>query len=69
MGLDKATEGFNKAHIYCKKFDVSNLIECIKGDAHYMRMFKNNEFDAVTLIFALHHMNNSQSYICLSKIT
>ncbi len=58
VGLDISTEGFVKAHNQCKKFDVCDLIECIKGDAHNMKTFKNNEFDAVTLVYALHHMNN-----------
>ncbi len=58
VGLDILTEGFVKAHNQCKKFDVCNLIECIRGDAHNMKMFKDNEFDAVTLVYALHHMNN-----------
>ena len=43
LGLDTSTEGFT---------------ECIGGDAHNMKMFKNNEFDAVTLVYALHHMDD-----------
>lgn len=60
IGLDISTEGFTKAHNQCKKFNVCNLIECIKGNAHNMRMFKNNEFDVVTLVYALHHMNKPE---------
>ncbi len=66
VGLDISTAGFVKAHNQCKKFDGYNLIECISGDAHNMKMFKNNEFDAVILVYALHHMNNPN--VVLKKI-
>ena len=58
IGFDISTEVFVKAHTQCKKFDVCNLIECVKGDAHNMKIFKNNEFDALTLVYTLHHMDN-----------
>src|SRR3989344_4818217 len=64
IGLDISTEGFMNAHTRCRKFDVCNLIECVKGDAHNMKIFKNNEFDAITLVYTLHHMDN---YIVVLK--
>ncbi|MEW6455216.1 MAG: class I SAM-dependent methyltransferase [Acidobacteriota bacterium] len=60
VGLDISTEGFTKAHDRCKKFDVCNLIECIKGDARNMKIFKNSEFDGITLVYTLHHMNKPE---------
>ncbi|PIQ44424.1 MAG: hypothetical protein COW04_12985 [Deltaproteobacteria bacterium CG12_big_fil_rev_8_21_14_0_65_43_10] len=60
IGLDNSIEGFTKAHNHCEKFDVCNLIGCIKGNAHKMKMFGNDEFDAVILIYALHHMDNPE---------
>src|SRR3990167_5648882 len=57
IGLDISTEGFTKAHNQCKKFNVCNLIECIKGNAYDMNIFKSRKFDAVTLVYSLHHMN------------
>ena len=67
IGLDIAAKGFAKAHNYCRKFDVCGAIECVRGDAHDMRMFENNEFDAVTLIFALHHMNDPETVLKEAK--
>lgn len=63
IGLDISPEGFAKAHRKCKRFDVCHLIECIKGDAHYMGMFKDNKFDAVIFIYSLHHMDNPESVL------
>lgn len=61
--LDIATKGFSKAYDYCKKFDVCKLIECIRGDAHDIRIFENGRFDAVTLIYTLHHMSNPKNVL------
>ncbi|MFQ6108477.1 MAG: class I SAM-dependent methyltransferase [Candidatus Aminicenantales bacterium] len=60
IGLDISPEGFAKAHRKCKRFDVCYLIECIKGDAHHMGMFKCNKFDAAILLYSLHHMDNPE---------
>src|SRR3989338_7563166 len=65
IGLDISTEGFTKTYNQCKKFNVCNLVECIKGNADNMKIFKNNKFDAVTLVYTLHHMNNP--YIVLKE--
>lgn len=60
IGLDISPEGFAKAHRKCKRLDVYHLSECIKGNAHNMGMFKNSEFDAVILLYSLHHMDNPE---------
>jgi ubiquinone/menaquinone biosynthesis C-methylase UbiE len=60
IGLDISAEGFAKAYGQCKKFGVCHLIECVKGDAHDMKMFKNNEFDASILVYSLHHMDSPE---------
>ncbi|MEW6294712.1 MAG: class I SAM-dependent methyltransferase [Candidatus Diapherotrites archaeon] len=60
IGLDISAKGFIKAHNHCKKFEACNLIDCIKGNAHNMKIFKNSEFDAITLVYALHHMNKPE---------
>lgn len=67
IGLDIATKGFAKAHDYCKKFDVCKLIECVRGDAHDIRIFENSRFDAVTLIYTLHHMSNPKNALKEAK--
>jgi len=60
VGLDVSIAGFSKAHNRCKKFEVCDLVECIRGDAHNMEMFQDGEFDAITIIYTLHHMNNPE---------
>ncbi len=61
IGLDISQEGFDKAHSRCKRYDVCHLIECIKGDVHNMRMFKNDKFDAVIMLYSLHHMDDPEN--------
>jgi len=60
VGLDVSVAGFTKAYNRCKKFEVCDLVECIRGDAHNMEMFQDGEFDAITIIYTLHHMNNPE---------
>lgn len=60
VGLDVSIAGFTKAHNRCKKFEVCDLVECVRGDAHNMEMFKDGEFDAITLVYSLHHMSNPE---------
>lgn len=60
VGLDVSIAGFTKAHNRCKKFEVCDLVECIRGDAHNMELFKDGEFGAITLIYALHHTSNPE---------
>lgn len=45
-------------HIVGVKNLMRDLNECVKGDAHNMKMFKNSEFNAVTLSYSLHHMDD-----------
>lgn len=57
IGLDISNEGFNKAHKLCEHYNTCHLIECISGDAQSTK-FENSSFEAVTIVFSLHHMEN-----------
>ncbi len=67
VGLDTALEGFVRAHNQCRRFGVCDLIECVKGDAHDMKMFGSNEFDAVLLAYSLHHMAHPDAVLKEAK--
>ncbi|TET07748.1 MAG: class I SAM-dependent methyltransferase, partial [Candidatus Thorarchaeota archaeon] len=57
-GLDISDSGFDKALAKAARYGISNLVRCVKGDAqHPSRYFKNEEFDAVTMIYTLHHLH------------
>ncbi|MEW6592791.1 MAG: class I SAM-dependent methyltransferase [Candidatus Hadarchaeota archaeon] len=58
VGFDMSDSGFVKSHKWCKKFDTCDLIECVRGDAHKIdECFGEKTFDAVTLIYTLHHID------------
>jgi len=56
-GLDISGAGFSKAKKMAHKIKVPNLIKCVEGDVGNMACFKDNEFDAVTMAYTLHHIN------------
>ena len=59
IGLDISKEGFNKAHRMCERYNTCHLIECINGDAQNTR-FEADSFEAVTIVFSLHHIQNPE---------
>lgn len=59
IGLDISNEGFNKAHRICERYNTCHLIECISGNAQ-STMFEDNSFEAVTIVFSLHHIENPE---------
>lgn len=65
-GLDVSENGFKKAKRTAVLIKTSELVVCIKGDAHSMPYLKDGEFDAVTIVYTLHHIN--QPEIALSEI-
>ena len=65
VGLDISDSGFAKAKRKALREKIPQLIECIKGDAHKMK-FVNREFEAVTLLYTLHHLKHPK--IALKEI-
>jgi len=65
-GLDVSGTGFIKAKSIAGLNKTSELVACIKGDARSMPFFERGEFDAVTIVYTLHHIN--QPEIALSEI-
>jgi len=63
-GLDISENGLKKAKRTAILGKV--IVACIRGDAHSMPYFENGEFDAVTMIYTLHHI--SEPEIALSEI-
>lgn len=64
-GLDVSGNGFKKAKSTADLNKTSESVVCIKGDAHSMPYFEDGEFDAVTIVYTLHHIN--QPEIALSE--
>ena len=62
-GLDISTAGFKKAKRRASKIKVPNLVECVKGNAHSMTYFKDNTFDAVTMLYTLHHIEREEKVL------
>lgn len=56
VGLDISNHGFAQARQEADQTDIPHLVECVKGDAQQMVAFKEDQFGAVTLTFALHHI-------------
>lgn len=65
-GLDVSGGGFEKAKKMAAKIKVPNLVECVAGDAGKMPCFKDNEFDAITMAYTLHHIEREEE--ALSEI-
>ncbi|MDI6754907.1 MAG: class I SAM-dependent methyltransferase [Thermodesulfobacteriota bacterium] len=59
-GLDVSGAGFRKAKRMAHKIKVPNLIECVEGDVGNMVCFEGDEFDAVTMAYTLHHVNEEK---------
>ena len=67
VGLDISDKGFAKSRNWCKKFNTCSLTECSRVDVHRIdEHFGADSFDAVTLIYALHHMK--QPVVAIRKI-
>jgi ubiquinone/menaquinone biosynthesis C-methylase UbiE len=65
-GLDISEDGFKKAKRTATLIKTSGLVRCINGDAHSMPYFESGEFDAITMVYTLHHI--SQPEIALQEI-
>ncbi|OGC22215.1 hypothetical protein A2291_01315 [candidate division WOR-1 bacterium RIFOXYB2_FULL_42_35] len=59
-GLDISGMGFKKAKKMAHKIKVPSLVECVEGDVGNMICFKDNIFDAVTMAYTLHHVNDEK---------
>lgn len=59
-GLDISNAGFKNAKKRAARIKVPNLVECVKGDAHNMPYFKDDEFDAITMLYTLHHIEDEE---------
>jgi ubiquinone/menaquinone biosynthesis C-methylase UbiE len=57
-GLDISPEGFGHAKKRAMAKGVEALVTCIKGDLYDMAFAGDNEFDAVSLIHTLHHVED-----------
>lgn len=60
IGFDISYDSFAKSYGKCKRFNTCSLIKCIRGDAHETRKhFQPESFDAITLIYTLHHIKRT----------
>jgi tocopherol O-methyltransferase len=59
-GLDVSRNEFNKAKRTADLDKTSESAVCIKGDAPSMPYFEDGEFDAVTIIYTLHHIGQPE---------
>ncbi len=58
VGLDISPEGFSHAKKKALTDGVEDLVTCVKGSICDIFFAKDNEFEAITLIYSLHHMEN-----------
>jgi len=62
VGLDIRSSGFKKAFRKARKLGSLGLVRCVKGDAHRAaQYFPDEKFDAVTMIYTLHHLKQPLS--------
>ena len=65
VGIDINSIGVHektKSHID----GTNHSADCVKGDAHYMDSFSDDQFDAVVIVHALHELSNPET--ALSEI-
>jgi ubiquinone/menaquinone biosynthesis C-methylase UbiE len=60
IGLDITESGFTKAKRTAALVNASKLVRCVRGDAHSMPYFKAGEFDAISMIYTLHHIGQPE---------
>ena len=58
VGLDISPAGFSHAKKKALADGVEDLVTCVKGSVYDMTFAKDNEFDAATLVYSLHHIEN-----------
>ncbi len=58
VGLDISNHGFARARKAAEQTAIPHLVECVRGDAQHMAAFKDGQFEAVTLTFSLHHIED-----------
>ena len=62
VGLDIRSSGFKKAFKKAGESGSLGLVKCVKGDAHRAaQYFPDEKFDAVTMIYTLHHLKQPLS--------
>ena len=65
VGIDIQSDGFHK-EVASSKDGTSHSAGCVKGDAHSMRSFPDERFDAVVTAHAFHELSNPET--ALSEI-
>lgn len=55
VGLDISDHGFAEARQEADQATIPHLVECVKGDGRQIG-FKNDHFEAVIMMFTLHHL-------------
>ncbi len=58
VGLDISPNGFGHAKKKALQDGVGGLVTCVKGNVYSMTFAKENEFDAVTLVYSFHHIED-----------
>lgn len=61
VGLDISSHGFAHAQEEAAKAYLEALVECVKGDAQRMEAFADSQFDAVTVVYTLHHIDSPEA--------
>ncbi len=61
VGLDISPEGFSHAKKKALADGVEDLVTCVKGNVYSMALAKDREFDAATLVYSLHHVEDPVS--------
>ena len=54
IGIDIKNEGFAEGGREARKFGVSDLVKCIKGDAQSPSSLHNEKFEAAVCVYAFH---------------
>lgn len=67
VGLDISPKGFSHAEKKAHSDGVEDLVTCVKGSVYDMTFAKDGEFDAATLIYSLHHIENPISALKESR--
>jgi ubiquinone/menaquinone biosynthesis C-methylase UbiE len=61
VGLDISNHGFAQARKEADQTAIPHLMECVKGDAQHMVAFEDGQFEAITLTFSLHHIEDPEA--------
>lgn len=61
VGLDISDHGFAQARKDAAKANIPGLVNCVKSDAQRMAGFKDGQFEAVTMVYTLHHIDDPEA--------